>query len=372
MCCPVGHSPPAAGDASVTARCRGLERFDDRRVKGAELLQSASTLRVATIGDVDANLATFNAGERQLPITVRMKESVRDDLFQMANLRIPTNTGKSVPLGTVADVSFAEGPGEIKRDDRKQLITVEADLAAGVPLGDALEAINALPSALDMPDGTESQRAGDAEVMGDVFESFGLAMGAGIMLVYVVLVLLFSSFVTPITILLSLPLAVGGAIFALFVTNNAIGLSVVIGFLMLMGIVTKNAIMLVEFALEAMKEGVPKADAMIDAGHKRARPIIMTTIAMTAGMVPSALAVGTGGEFRAPMAIAVIGGLLVSTLLSLLFVPSLFSVVNSLKTRSRDMLVNRLGTNRPAGGEDASGDRGHAPSPSAAAVSEGR
>jgi len=313
----------------------------------------ASTLRVATIGDVDANLAKFNAGDRQLPITVRMKESVRDDLFQMANLRIPTNTGGSVPLGTVADVSFAEGPGEIKRNDRKQLITVEADLAPGVPLGDALEAVNALPTALDMPDGTKIQRAGDAEVMGDVFASFGLAMGAGIMLVYVVLVLLFSSFVTPITILLSLPLAVGGAIFALFITGNAIGLSVVIGFLMLMGIVTKNAIMLVEFALEAMKEGVSKADAMIDAGHKRARPIIMTTIAMTAGMVPSALAVGTGGEFRAPMAIAVIGGLLVSTLLSLLFVPSLFSVVNSLKTRSRDMLVNRLGANRPAGSDGA-------------------
>ena len=331
----------------------------------------AATLRVATIGDVDANLAKFNAGDRQLPITVRMKESVRDDLFQMANLRIPTNTGESVPLGTVADVSFAEGPGEIKRSDRKQLITVEADLAPDAPLGDALAAIDALPSALDMPAGTEIQRAGDAEVMGDVFESFGLAMGAGILLVYVVLVLLFSSFVTPITILLSLPLAVGGAIFALFVTNNAIGLSVVIGFLMLMGIVTKNAIMLVEFALEAMKDGASKADAMIDAGHKRARPIIMTTIAMTAGMVPSALAVGAGGEFRAPMAVAVIGGLLVSTLLSLLFVPSLFSVVNSLKERSRALLVNRLGANRPKAVDGLEGERGVAAA-STALAGDGR
>ena len=320
----------------------------------------ASTVRVATLGDTGANLAKFNAGDRQLPITVRMKASVRDDLFEMANLRIPTGSGDSVPLGTVATVSFAEGPGEIKREDRKRLITVEADLAPGVPLGDALEAVQALPIALDMPDGTEIQRAGDAEVMGEVFESFALAMGAGILLVYVVLVLLFSSFVTPITILLSLPLAVGGAIFALYVTNHSIGLSVVIGFLMLMGIVTKNAIMLVEFALEAMKEGAPKHHAMLDAGHKRARPIIMTTIAMTAGMVPSALAFGTGGEFRAPMAIAVIGGLLVSTLLSLLFVPSLFSVVNSLKVRSRAMLVNRLGANVPAEAGGASGAN-HAP-----------
>ncbi len=308
----------------------------------------ASTLRIATIGDAGDNLAKFNAGERQLDISVRMKESVREDLFEMANLHIPTNTGSPVPLGAVANVAFSEGPGEVRRSDRKELVTVEADLTTDVPLGTAIESIYALPLANNMPAGTIIQQAGDAEVMGDVFASFGLAMGAGILLVYVVLVLLFSSFITPVTILLSLPLAIGGAIFALFLTNNAISLPVVIGFLMLMGIVTKNAIMLVEFALEAMKHGVNKAEAMLDAGHKRAQPIIMTTIAMTAGMLPSALAVGTGGEFRAPMAIAVIGGLIVSTFLSLLFVPSLFSVVNSLKDLSRRLLVNVLGANKPA------------------------
>ena len=308
----------------------------------------ASTIRVATIGDVGDNLAKFDAGERQLDISVRMKESVRENLFEMANLRIPTNTGTPVPLGVVANVAFSEGPGEISRSDRKVLVTVEADLATGVPLGDAVESIYALPLVNNMPSGTAIEQAGDAEVMSDVFESFGLAMGAGILLVYIVLVLLFASFVTPITILLSLPLAIGGAIFALFITNNAISLPVVIGFLMLMGIVTKNAIMLVEFALEAMNAGVSKAEAMTDAGHKRARPIVMTTIAMAAGMLPSALAVGTGGEFRAPMAIAVIGGLLISTFLSLLFVPSLFSVIDSLKVRSRRLLVDRLGANKPS------------------------
>jgi len=307
----------------------------------------ASTIRVATIGDAGDNLAKYNAGVRQLDISVRMKESVRENLFEMANLRIPTNTGSPVPLGAVADVAFSEGPGEVTRRDRKELVTVEADLAPDVPLGTAIETIYALPIAMNMPTGTAIAQAGDAEVMSDVFASFGLAMGAGILLVYVVLVLLFSSFITPITILLSLPLAIGGAIFALFLTNNAISLPVVIGFLMLMGIVTKNAIMLVDFALEAMSEGISKADAMVDAGHKRARPIVMTTIAMAAGMLPSALAIGTGGEFRAPMAIAVIGGLLVSTFLSLLFVPSLFSVINSLKDRSRSMLVNTLGANKP-------------------------
>ena len=169
------------------------------------------------------------------------------------------------------------------------------------------------------------------------------AMAAGLMLVYVVLVLLFGSFITPITILVSLPLAVGGAIFALYLYGAGIGLAVVIGFLMLMGIVTKNAIMLVEFAIQAEHEGMSRTQAMIDAGHKRARPIIMTTIAMTAGMIPSALAHGEGGEIRAPMAIAVIGGLLLSTALSLLFVPSLYEVMEGFKERMRRLLVRVLG-----------------------------
>lgn len=307
----------------------------------------ATTIRIATIGDTGGNLAKFNAGERQLPIVVRMREEVRNDLFKMAGQRIPSTKGKPIPLGVVADVALSTGPSSIARYDRRYRTTVAADLAPGALLGPATEAINKLEIAQNMPEGTTIQAGGDAEVMGEIFTQFGLAMGAGILLVYVVLVLLFSSFITPITILLSLPLAIGGAIFALYLNGSAIGLSVVIGFLMLMGIVTKNAIMLVEFALESMGRGVDTDAAMLDAGHKRARPIIMTTIAMIAGMIPSALAIGTGGEFRAPMAIAVIGGLLLSTLLSLLFVPSVFSVINGLKNRARRMLVTTLGANRP-------------------------
>ncbi len=308
----------------------------------------ASTIRVATIGETEANAAKFNTGERQIPIIVRLEEEVRNDLFKMSGLRITNASGQSIPLGVIADVRLSTGPSSIERYDRQYRTTVEADLAPGGLLGPATAAIAQLPIAMNMPEGTSIQSAGDAEIMGEVFTSFGLAMGAGVMLVYVVLVLLFSSFVTPVAILLSLPLAIGGAIFGLYLNGSAIGLSVVIGFLMLMGIVTKNAIMLVEFASEAMGRGISKEDAMIDAGHKRARPIVMTTIAMTAGMVPSALAFGTGGEFRAPMAVAVIGGLLLSTLLSLLFVPSLFSVIDGLKKRTRSMLVNRLGANQPS------------------------
>ena len=307
----------------------------------------AATIRIATIGDSGANVAKFNTGERQIPITVRMKEDVRRDLFLMSGQRIPSTTGKPVPLGAVTDIALSTGPSSIERYDRQYRTSVQADLAEGALLGPATAAVAALPIALNMPEGTSIQSAGDAEVMAEVFTSFGLAMGAGVLLVYVVLVLLFSSFISPVTILMSLPLAIGGAIFALYLNNYAIGLSVVIGFLMLMGIVTKNAIMLVEFATEAMHEGLDRSQAMLEAGHKRARPIVMTTIAMTAGMVPSALALGTGGEFRAPMAVAVIGGLLLSTLLSLLFVPSLFSVVHGMKTRGRRAMISVFGANQP-------------------------
>lgn len=307
----------------------------------------ASTIRIATIGDSGGNVAKFNAGERQIPIIVRLEQDVREDLFRMAGLRIPSSTGAPVPLSVVADVALSTGPASISRYDRQYSTTVEADVAKGFFLGEATAALNALPIAQNMPTGTAIKPGGDAEVMGEIFTQFGLAMGAGILLVYVVLVLLFSSFLTPVTILLSLPLAIGGAIFALYIYGAGIGLSVVIGFLMLMGIVTKNAIMLVEFAIESMKDGHDRTKAMLEAGHKRARPIIMTTIAMTAGMVPSALAVAEGGEFRAPMAIAVIGGLLLSTVLSLLFVPSLFSVIDGGRERALRGLVTVLGANQP-------------------------
>ena len=305
----------------------------------------ARTILVATIGDSDANLAKFGIDGRQIPVVVRVARDVRRDLERMQGQRVPTASGEFVPLGVVADIALASGPASIERYDRQTRVTLEADLAPGAVLGPAIAAVQALPEAARMQ-GATLQTSGDAEIMGEVFASFGQAMGAGILLVYVVLVLLFGSFVTPFTIILSLPLAIGGAIFALFLTGNAISLPVVIGFLMLMGIVTKNAIMLVEFALTAMAAGATRAEAMLDAGHKRARPIVMTTIAMAAGMMPSALAIGAGGEFRAPMAIAVIGGLLLSTLLSLVFVPSLFTVMNAAKTRVRSALARALGVDR--------------------------
>jgi multidrug efflux pump subunit AcrB len=303
----------------------------------------SNTIRVATIGDVDASLAKFNAGDRQIPIRVELNEAAQQDLDTLSALKVTTASGAAVPLASVARIEFGRGPTTIERYDRQRRIAVEADLVGDTPLGAALEKVMALPEARDLPAGVVIQSAGDAEIMAEVFGSFAQAMGAGILMVYAVLVLLFGSFMTPIAILLSLPLSIGGAIMALAIADMAISLPVVIGILMLMGIVTKNAIMIVDFAIISQERGMTKAEAIVDAGHKRARPIIMTTIAMVAGMVPSALALGEGGEFRAPMAVAVIGGLLVSTLLSLLFVPAFYSVVDSLARRLGRLLGRFVG-----------------------------
>ncbi len=298
----------------------------------------ASVLRVATLGDTDANLAKFTEGDEQYPVVVRLRETARHNLLDAQDMRITTPSGQSVPVRLVADARLTEGPSVVSRYDREFETKVEASLAPGYVLGEATGAIDALPIARDMPDGTRLATTGDAEIMADIFSGFAAAMGAGIMLVYMLLAILFSSFATPIVVLLTLPLAIGGAIFALYFFDMAMGIAVVIGFLLLMGIVTKNAIMLLAFARDAMKRGVSRAEAMVEAGHKRARPIIMTSIAMTAGMLPSAFASHLGGEFRAPMAVAVIGGIILSTALSLVFVPVLFSLVDG----TRDWLARRI------------------------------
>ncbi|WP_104490927.1 efflux RND transporter permease subunit [Paracoccus denitrificans] len=304
----------------------------------------ATTLRVATLGDTESNLAKFNTGDKQIPIMVRLDESARRDLMTVRNLRVPSSAGQ-VPLEVVADVSISAGATEIGRYDRRYRTTVSANLAGGALLGPVNAQVTALQGQVELPAGTEIQASGDAEIMAEVFQAFTVAMISGVLLTYVVLVLLFHNFVTPVSILMSLPLAIGGAILALFLTGNSISMAVVIGFLMLMGIVTKNAIMLVEFAVSSMDQGTEKRAAILDAVHKRARPIVMTTIAMTAGMVPSALGTGEGAEFSSPMAIAVIGGLLLSTLLSLLFVPSLFSVIHGGQVRVARWLRRRIGLN---------------------------
>jgi multidrug efflux pump subunit AcrB len=290
----------------------------------------AETIRVATIGDFGPALAKFDAGDRLVPIRVQLDDTARTDHRVLEQLRVPLPMGRgSVPLTAIADIKLDQGPTTITRFNRQRESAVTADLVGRAALGDALAKVNELPVMSSLPPGITVSQSGDAESLNDLANGFKTAMIGGLMMVYAVLVLLFGSFLQPITILFSLPLSIGGAIVALLLTGQQLTTPVWIGVLMLMGIVTKNAIMLVDFAAESMNLGMQRDLAIVDAGQKRARPIIMTTIAMIAGMTPAALAYGAGGEFRSPMAIAVIGGLIVSTLLSLVFVPAFMAMMDT-------------------------------------------
>ncbi|MCA8867575.1 MAG: efflux RND transporter permease subunit [Rhodobacteraceae bacterium] len=347
------HSlPSVVAPASNAALVRPELDITPKPTLAAAFNVSASSLaqaiEIATSGANGNNAPQYALGDRLVPVLVRLDVGQRNDLSTLGNLRLPVGNGAtSVPLAVVADLTISSGPEQVVRYDGRYLTEVDADLADNAVEGATLDAINNLPIARAMPAGTAILPGGDTEVTNDIFSGFALAMVTGVMLVYVVLVLLFNSFLTPFSVLLSLPLAIGGAIFALYLNGSAIGMPVVIGFLMLMGIVAKNAIMLVEFAVEGVARGVERAEAIRDAARKRARPIVMTTIAMTAGMLPSALALGDGGEFRAPMAIAVIGGLILSTVLSLVFVPSVFSAILGMRDKLAPLAIRFLGINKP-------------------------
>ena len=293
--------------------------------------------RIATVGDTNANSARFNFADRQVPVRVLLPALEQGDLQALGNLRVSTDSGATVALRSVADIGYGSGPARIERSARLRRISVDADLS-GTTLGTALEAIDALPALRELPAGVRRIEYGDAEYMREMFEKFSVAMTFGVLMVYAVLILLFRDFLQPLTILTSLPLAIGGAVGGLLLYGAAIDLPVVIGLLMLMGIVTKNSILMVEFVIEKRRHGMARHEALMQSGAERARPIIMTTIAMVAGMVPALLSTGADAGFRAPMAVAVIGGLITSTLLSLIFVPVVFSYMDDL----RNWLAPRL------------------------------
>lgn len=297
---------------------------------GITTAQISEVIRVATIGDIDAALTKIALDGRLIPIRVQINRDFRTDIAAIRNLKIQTASGSTVPLSSVADINYSEGPSSIKRYDRNRVVTLGADLPIGVALNTASERFKQIADGAELPPSVEFLESGDAEVQAEMQQSFGNAMLLGLMLVLVVLILLFKDVIQPFTILFSLPLAIGGVAGALILTQNALSMPVLIGILMLMGIVTKNAILLVDFGIEMMHHGMDRTRSMIEAGRKRARPIIMTSIAMSAGMLPSALGVGEGGSFRAPMAIAVIGGIIVSTILSLVVVPSFFLIMDDL------------------------------------------
>lgn len=343
-----------AADAGIERpEIRITPRLEEAARFGVSTEDISAAVRVATIGDIDANLPKFNAGDRLIPIRVQLDTDARKDLALVQTMAVRAASGEPLPLAAIADVSFGQGPSSIDRYDRQRRVSVGADLPEGVALGDAVARVRTVAAGAGLPAAVTVQDSDDAEIMGEVFSGFAQAMAAGLLMVLGVLILLFGSVFQPVTILLSLPLAVGGVIIALLVTDNAVSMPVVIGILMLMGVVTKNAIMLVDFAIEATARGASRTEAIVDAGRKRVRPIIMTTIAMVAGMLPSAWGVGEGGEFRAPMAIAVIGGLLVGTLLSLVFVPSFYTVMDDLSRLSGRLFRRFIGPGEAGEAEKA-------------------
>jgi len=303
-------------------------RKDETARLGITPQQIAETVRVATIGDIDAQLAKMSIDDRQIPIRVQASLDLRRDLASIRALKIKTATGETVPLYSVADIDYAEGPSSIKRNDRSRVVAIGSDVPFGTALDTATEEFKRIVDATELPATVRLAESGDAKVQAEMVQSFGNAMLLGLMMVLVVLILLFKDVIQPFTILFSLPLAIGGVAVALIITQNSLSMPVLIGILMLMGIVTKNAILLVDFAIEMRRHGMERVHAMVEAGRKRARPIIMTSIAMSAGMLPSALGVGEGGSFRSPMAIAVIGGIIVSTVLSLVVVPAFFLIMD--------------------------------------------
>ncbi len=323
-------------------------RLDMAAELGVSVESISQTIRIATLGDLPQNGAKFALADRQIPIRVSLTENARRDLSTLDNLPVPTSRGGAVPLKSVADLSFGEGPSAVRRYNQSRRVFIEADLSPGVELGSATRKIYALPTMLKLPQGVHLVKTGNTEYFQEMMQNFGLAIAAGVLMVLAVLVLLFARMFQPITILSALPLSLGGAALALLVANKPFSIAVVIGFLMLMGIVAKNSILLVDFAIEEMRAGKPRLTALLEAGHKRARPIVMTTVAMVAGMLPVAIGLGGDSEFRSPMAIAVIGGLITSTLLTLVIVPAVFTLFDDLERwlapKAGKLLAEPIGT----------------------------
>ncbi|MPT49169.1 MAG: efflux RND transporter permease subunit [Sphingobium sp.] len=321
-------------------------RMDIAAELGVTTVALSEAVRIATLGDIDQNSAKFSLSDRQVPIRVSVEEDSRRDISTIQNMPVPTSTGGSVPLQLVADISFGAGPTEIRRYNQVRRIVIGADLVPGVVTSDAMKKIEALPIYKNLPHGVRKLDVGDAKWQRELILNFVIAVVSGILMVLAVLVLLYKRVMPPFINLGSLVLAPLGGALALHLTGMPVSMPVMIGVLMLLGIVAKNSILLIDFALEEMQKGIPIREAILDAGHKRAQPIIMTTVAMVAGMVPTALSLTGDSAWRAPMGVTVIGGLLLSTLLTLVIVPSAFSLAVGFEQKIGPKL-GRLLTYRP-------------------------
>ncbi len=316
--------------------------FDLAARLGVTTSALSQTIRIATLGDIDQNSAKFSLSDRQIPIRVMLPEASRRNLSTIENLPVPTTTGGSVPLSRVAEISFGSGPTQIQRYNQERRIFVGADLAQGTVKGPVMDKIKNLPIMKNLPAGVSNEAVGNDRWQQELIMNFIIAVFSGVALVFAVLVLLYKRFISPLVNMSSLTLAPLGGLIFLLILGQPISISVYIGLLMLLGIVGKNSILLVDFALEEMQRGVPKYDAIMEAGHKRAQPIVMTTVAMVAGMIPTALSLSGDGAWRMPMGVTVIGGLILSTLLTLVIVPAGFSLADGAEKRLGPWLRKRL------------------------------
>lgn len=322
---PVLVAPRVQGD-NVRPEVRIKPRFDLAADLGVTTAALSQTIRIATLGDIDQNSAKFSLNDRQVPIIVSLPISSRRDVATLQNLPVPTNSGGSVPLKSVAEIGYGSGPVTVQRTNQVRRIAVGADLTKGAISSDAWKAINDMPSMKNLPEGVQKLELGESKWQAEMMMNFLVAVIAGVLLVFAVLVLLYRRFLAPFVNMGSLLLAPLGAAIGLHIAGMPVSMPVFIGLLMLLGIVAKNSILLVDFAVEMMNHGMPKDEAIYEAGHKRAQPIVMTTVAMVAGMLPTALSISGDGSWRAPMGVAVIGGLIFSTVLTLLLVPAFFSL----------------------------------------------
>jgi len=327
-------------------------RFDLAANLGVTTQALSSAIRIATLGDIDQNSARFSLSDRQIPIRVALDQGARSELSTIQNLPVSTASGGSVPLNLVAEITLGSGPTKIDRVNQQRQLTIGADLAPGIVSGVAQKQIDALPTMANLPTGVNKLVLGQSKFQAEMINNFILAVIAGTFLVFAVLVLLYRRALPPFVNMGSLLLAPLGGLIALWATGNPVSMPVFIGILMLLGIVAKNSILLIDFALEEMGKGVDVWTAVVDAGHKRAQPIVMTTVAMVAGMIPTALSLGGDGSWRAPMGIVVIGGLVLSTILTLLIVPAAFSLAVGIERYIGPRLGRSLLTYRP--GDDGS------------------
>jgi multidrug efflux pump subunit AcrB len=346
-----GLRAPRVGSQLAQPEITIKPRFDLAADLGVTTAALSQTIRIATLGDIEQNSAKFSLSDRQVPIQVSLSENARRDIQTLENLPVPTTNGGSVPLKAVAQIGFGSGPTTIQRSNQLRRVTIGADLAPGVVEGDVWPKVYQLPSFKNLPQGIQKMNLGNQKWQSELLFNFAVALIAGILLVFAVLVLLYRRFLAPFVNMGSLVLAPLGAAVALHIAGQPVSLFVLIGILMLFGIVAKNSILLVDFAVEMMNHGMAKNAAIWEAGHKRAQPIVMTTVAMVAGMLPTAISISGDNSWRAPMGITVIGGLIFSTVLTLLLVPAYFSIAISIESRLGKLFHRFVGSEAHAAGQ---------------------